>query len=369
MKIGIEAERANHQSKTGVEHYAHQLIQHLSLIDQVNNYELYLRSQPQTWLLGLPKNFLLRVMPFPKFWTQLRLGWEMLWRAPEVLLIPASALPLVHPRHSVVTVHDTAWIHFPESFTWAMRTFLHWSTKFAVARAECVIAVSSATKADLIRHYGVPADKVKVIHHGYTATLSGSAELSAGVAKQLPERYVLFLSTLQPRKNLPLLIDAFRRFKNAHPDFPHKLVVVGKPGWKFESILKKMRDNSDMVIYLNHISDEDRWSVYQKADLFVNPTLYEGFGMWLLEAFACGVPALVSDISSLPEVGGDAAMYFDPNDEVELAEKIHLLLHDSSLRQTLIQRGKNRLLAFSWEKCARETLALLQAVASSKNGV
>lgn len=366
MKIGIEAERANHQSKTGVEHYAHQLIQHLSLIDQVNSYELYLRSQPQAWLLSLPKNFLLRVMPFPKFWTQLRLSWEMFRHPPDALLVPASALPLIHPRHSVVTIHDTAWVHFPESFTWGMRTFLHWSTKFAVNRAERVIAVSTATKQDLMRYYHLPEDKIRVIHHGYASEPARGTILNPQVAAQLPEHYVLFLSTLQPRKNLPLLIDAFRRVKNVHPELPHKLVVAGKPGWKFEAILQKIQANEDIVVYLNHISDDDRWEVYRRADLFVNPTLYEGFGMWLLEAFASGVPALVSGISSLPEVGGDAAMYFNPRNELELAEKMYKLLSDPTLRQTLIERGKVRVGEFGWEKCARETLSLLQSITKSQ---
>src|ERR1051326_6422500 len=114
MTIGIKAERSNAQTKTGVEHYAKQLILHLSLIDSENQYTLYLRTQPQEWLLQLPPNFKLKVIPFPKFWTQLRLSWEMLIHPVDLLFIPASALPLIHPRRSVVTIHDTAWVNYPQ---------------------------------------------------------------------------------------------------------------------------------------------------------------------------------------------------------------------------------------------------------------
>lgn len=361
MKIGIESERANHAQKTGVEHYAHQLILHLAQIDKIDQYILYLRTQAEPWLQRLPGNFLLKIIPFPKFWTQIRLSWEMLVSAPDVLFIPASAMPFIHPKRSVVTMHDVAWVHYPEAFTWFMRTFLHWSTKFAVRRASKIIAVSEATKQDLIKHFGVAPGKVVVVLHGYSAEEIGHDKLSDEVQKQLPEKYILFLSTLQPRKNLPFLINAFRELKRQHPELPHKLVVVGKPGWQYESILKKIKDNSDIVVYLNHISDSDRWAVYRKADLFVHPSLYEGFGMWILEAFACQVPVLVSGVSSLPEVGGDGAWYFDPTNQEELVTKMSQLLGSQELRDELVRKGQARLQDFSWKKCAQETLAVIQS--------
>lgn len=359
MKIGIEAERSNHRSKTGVEHYARNLIEHLARLDHHNDYTLYLRSRPESWLLSLPKNFVLKVIPFPKFWTQLRVSWEILMHPVRVLFIPASAMPFIHPKGTVVTVHDCAWQHYPESFTWGMRTFLHWSTRFAVNRAKKVIAVSEATKRDLTRFYGVPEHKIAVVLHGYSHDENQTVRLSDSVAQRLPERYVLFLSTLQPRKNLELLIDAFRELKSVHPELPHKLVVAGKPGWKCESILKKIEQNQDLVVYLNHIADQDRWPVYRNADLFVHPSLYEGFGMWILEAFASDVPVAVSGVSSLPEVGGDAALYFDPRKREEIVIAMEKVLLDENFAQSLIMKGRERLKEFSWERCARETLAVL----------
>jgi glycosyltransferase involved in cell wall biosynthesis len=308
MIIGIEAERANNKAKTGVEHYVKELILHLAKIDSTNQYRLYLQTQPQDWFLHLPKSFQLRVIPFPKFWTQLRLSWEMLWHAPDVLFVPASTLPLIHPR-SVYTEHDVAWIYHPEIFTWFMRNFHRVFSWLARIGATKIIAISESTKQDLVKHYGVPAEKIAVIRHGYTRTENVNAPLSPELAAKLPEKYVLFLSTLQPRKNLELLIDAFRELKNEHPELPHKLVVVGKAGWKFQSILRKLEENKDIVVYLGHIGDDDRWPIYRAADMFIHPSLYEGFGMWILEAFECGTPVAVANNSSLPEVGGDAAIY------------------------------------------------------------
>ncbi len=375
MIIGIEAERANTPHKTGVEHYAKQLILHLAEVDKVNSYILYLRTQPEEWFLALPKNFRIKVMPFPLFWTQVRLSWEMLLHPVDVLFIPASALPLVHPKKCVVTIHDIAWKYYPETFTPFMRWFLEWSTKFAVNNASRIIAVSSATKKDLINEYNISEEKVSVVHHGFeqmSKQIGESADkLISKLANQLISKsqnqlvnklqtpYVLFLSTLQPRKNLERLIDAFRMLKTELPDLPHKLVVVGKPGWRFESILQKLEANKDIVIYKNYVSDRERLEILKGADVLVQPALYEGFGMQILEAFVSAVPVACSNVSSLPEVAGGAAVYFNPENVVDMKQSLKALLLDESLKHDMIQKGYGRLKEYSWEKCAKETLSIL----------
>lgn len=361
MRIGIEAQRANNKTKTGVEHYVKELILQFAQIDTQNEYILYLQTKPEDWFLKLPKNFQLRVIPFPKFWTQLRLSWEMVLNPPDVLFVPASTLPLVHPK-SVYTEHDVAWIYYPEIFTWYMRQFHRVFSWLARKGATKIISISESTKKDLVTHYHVKPEKIAVIPHGYVNTSSQLSELSDLVREQLPEKYILFLSTLQPRKNLELLIDAFREFKNEHPEYSHKLVVVGKAGWKYQNILRKIEDNKDIVVYVGHISDDDRWPVYRGADLFIHPSLYEGFGMWILEAFECGVPVAVANNSSLPEVGGEAALYFDPTSKDEMKAVILKVLSDSQLRVDMVAKGKVQLKNFSWEKCARETLSVLEEV-------
>lgn len=373
MVIGIEAERANASQKTGVEHYAKQLILHLAQIDHENSYVLYLRTQPEEWFLNLPVNFKVKVMPFPLFWTQIRLSFEMLLHKVDVLMIPASALPLIHPKNSVVTIHDLAWKFYPETFTWFTRNFLDWSTGFAARNAKTVIAVSEATKKDLVKFYKINSEKVVVVHHGYEKTVH-SKQYTVDNEKEkanlkiknqklkitVPDSFVLFLSTLQPRKNLHGLIEAFVELKKEQPELPHKLVVVGKPGWKFEGILKKIEENKDYVIYLNHLNEDDKALVLSRAELMVLPSFYEGFGMTILEAFEAGVPIATANISSMPEVAGEAAVYFDPHKVVEIKNAIKQVLLDKSLQESLIAKGRERLKVFSWEKAAKETLAVFK---------
>lgn len=357
MKIGIEAERANTLQKTGVEHYAKQLILHLAEIDHENEYILYLRHSPEAWFLKLPKNFQVKVMPFPIFWTQLRISWEMLFNPVDVLFIPASALPIIHPKKTVVTIHDLAWKYFPQSFTWFMRNFLEWSTGFAVKRAFRIIAVSESTKKDLVKFYNVDEKKVVVIHHGYENEISNIKLQIPNFEIQNP--YILFLSTIQPRKNLQGLIEAFRELKQQHPEIEHKLVVVGKPGWKFESIMKEIERNRDIVNYLNHVSEEKKYAILHGASALVLPSFYEGFGMQILESFAAGTPVITSKVSSLPEVAGEAAVYFDPHNKVEIKNAIKNVLLDKSLADNLKHKGFERLKQFSWGKCARKTLEVI----------
>ena len=363
MLIGIEAERANNPQKTGVEHYAKQLILHLAEIDKANSYILYLRTPPQEWLKRLPVNFKIKVIPFPIFWTQLRISLEMILHPVDVLFIPASALPIVHAKKSVVTIHDLAWKFYPQSFTWFNRNFLEWSTRFAVKNATKIIAVSESTKRDIVKFYNIDEQKIVVIHHGYENVVQATGLLKstddAGRWPALQKPYILFLSTLQPRKNLQGLIEAFKLLKQEHPELPHKLVVVGKPGWKFEPILKAINENQDILIYLNYVSDNDRLLILKNASLLVLPSFYEGFGMQILEAFSLAVPVATSNISSMPEVAANAAIYFDPNNINDIKNSIKAVLTDKSLANGLSQKGEQRLKDFSWTKCAEETLRVL----------
>lgn len=359
MKIGIEAERANLAQKTGVEHYAKQLILHLAKIDSRNQYVLYLRTRPQAWFNSLPPNFRVKVLPFPIFWTQLRLSLEMLLHPPDALFIPASALPLIHPKNSVVTIHDLAWFKFPQAFTSFMRFYLKWSSRFAIKHAKKVIAVSQATKKDIIKYYGADENKIIVIYHGCGEPDNYADNSALPIIAKLPQNYILFLSTLQPRKNLPALVEAVKILRQEYPNENYKLVVGGKPGWKYEPILNLIKVNKDFVVYLGHLNDAEKWAAYSKARVLAMPSLYEGFGMWILEAFAAGIPVAISNVSSMPEVAGDAAVYFNPNNPKDIASQIAKVLNNPEFAQSLISRGKKRLADFSWDKCASQTLQVL----------
>lgn len=358
MHIGIAAESANVRAKTGIEHYAKQLILHLAKADSENRYTLYLRSPPEDWCFALPGNFEIRLIPFPMMWTKLRVSWELLRRPVDVLFVPNHHLPLVRPRRTVVTLHDTNFMHHPETDTRLGRWLLYGSFRHVTATAQRIIAVSEATRQDIASLFPVGGERITVVHHGYDAG-GANTEPSVLDIAGLPPRYVLFLSTIQPRKNLSRLIDAFRAMKERHPELPHKLVVAGKVGWKADSVMNQMHEHRDIVTYLGHVPDDLRWTLYSRADLFVMPSVNEGFGMGVLEAFNCKVPVALSRVSSLPEIGGDAAIYFDPLDVDDMASALSRVLTDQSLRRDLVARGTQRLKHFGWDRCARETLAVL----------
>ncbi len=363
MRIGIEAERANVTNPTGVEHYAQQLILSFARTDSEDEYVLYLRTKPALWMQQLPKNFTLKVMPFPIFWTQLRISWEMLIAPVDVLFIMASALPLIHPKNSVVTIHDLAWEFYPETFTTFMRWYLRFSTWFACKFARSIIAVSEQTKKDIIQTYKTPANKVSVIYHGFDLSTEMHAKATPEelVAEQqrvaaLPEKYILYISTLQPRKNVSGLIEAFIELKK-EKQIQQSLVLVGGKGWLFEKIIQQIQDHPE-VIYCGY--GHDRFAYLKRADLLVQPSFYEGFGMSLLDAYAAGVPVACANVSSLPEVAGDAAIYFDPKNKQEMKSAIYAAITDRSLHDSLIEKGRERLKFFTWTKCAKQTLALLK---------
>lgn len=361
MLIGIEAERANHPEKTGVEHYAKQLILQLAELDQKNQYILYLRTKPEDWFLKLPENFKVKILgygpiPFPYLWTQIRLSFEMLISAPDVLFIPAASLPLIHPKISIVTVHDTAWKLYPETFKLLKRWYLEFTAWFACKYAYKIIAVSQSTKEDLLKFYRVPETQVSVVYHGFETAARSAGTVSPELLRKLPQEYILSLGTIQPRKNTTGLIDAFLQLKHEHPELPHKLVVAGKVGWKPEETLHRM-DHPE-ILYLGHVKDDERWYLLGHATVYALPSFYEGFGMPILEAFASGTPVVTSNVSSMPEVAGNAAVYCDPANVRDIKQALQSVLFDARLRQMLVENGTKRLLEFSWEKCARETLAV-----------
>lgn len=365
MVIGIEAERANNPVKTGVEHYAQQLILQFAQIDAENQYILYLRTQPEEWILKLPKNFSYKVMPFPIFWTQLRLSWEMLWHKPDVLFVPASSMPIIHPRKTVVTVHDLAFMFYPETYTTFMRYFHMFEDVLVSQLAWKIITVSESTKRDFVKFWKTDEKRISVVHHGFTPQKVGSGQWTVDSEMQLPEKFVLFLSTIQPRKNLSGLIAAFRKFKQGHPEDVHKLVVAGKIGWRAEETLQEIERNKDVVVYLNHVTDSQRGELYAKASALAVPSFYEGFGMWILEAFDAGVPVITSNISSMPEVAGDAAEYCDPHDIDSIEQALENVLLSKEKAAALVTEGRQRLKGFSWRKCAEETLTVINGTPGS----
>lgn len=378
MQIGIDASRLAVEQPTGTENYAFQIIRQLAQIlgqpGSVDRLTLYFNQPPAPATLAglsLPAPVELKPMPFPRLWTHLRLSREMLQQPPAVLFVPAHVLPLVHPARSVVTIHDLGYLYFPQAHTFRARQYLNLSTRFSATRASRVIAISQATKNDLGRHYAIPSAKIEVIYHGYDKQRFFPVEAEA--ARQAararynigPGRFLLYVGTLQPRKNLLRLLEAYASLAG-QPEFKDlQLVLAGKPGWLAQPILDRAAQLQTSfpgrLLLPGYLAENDLPLLLSAAEAFVFPSLYEGFGMPVLEALACGCPVVCSNSSSLPEVAGEAALYHHPLDTLSLASQLRRLLTRPGLRAEMVHKGLEQAARFSWEGAAYKTLQLLTA--------
>lgn len=261
-------------------------------------------------------------------------------------------------KRRVITVHDLTYRRFPALLQKETLANLEREMLREITRADAVICVSEATRSDLLELY--PADPRKVF-----AVLSGPppSRPAAAVSIELPERYILFVSTIEPRKNLEVLVEAFERLKDR--GYPGELVVAGKVGWKAERTVRRLGESrwGGSIRRLDYVERAQLPWLYRRAEAFVLPSLYEGFGFPILEAMAEGAPVIAADNSSLPEVGGDAALYFPSGDAQALAGAIERVTSDGSLRDRLRARAEGNLARFSWERAAQETAAIFRKVA------
>ena len=285
----------------------------------------------------------------------------------NVLFCPVNVVPLAGLVPSVVTVHDLAFLAYPEAFHIAKRRYLTAMTRLSVRRARHIIAVSAHTRDDLVYHFGVRPERITVIPNAadkrYRPADTANDIARFKAANNLPDRFILFVGTLEPRKNLRRLIEAFALLSSDDPCV--KLVIVGASGWLTSDLAPfvQSRGLSDRIIFTGYVSDDDlpRW--YQAATVFCYPSLYEGFGLPVLEAMACGVPVVTSRTSSLPEVAGDAALLIDPTDVRGLANTLQSILADDARRQAMSEAGIARSHAYSWERTAAATLAVIRDAA------
>jgi glycosyltransferase involved in cell wall biosynthesis len=368
MHTGIDISRIATMARTGTEQYTCEVLAAIARHDLTNTYTLYCQRLPTT-LPPLGANMRVRCIPLPRLWTHVRLSVEVLRHAPDVLFIPAHVLPLGAPlvrrMRTVVTIHDLGYLQYPEAHTTAQRLYLRLSTVWSARAASHLIAVSEATRNDLVRLAKVSPARVTVVHHG-VADRFRQPVVDLGRARKIAggsEPYFLYVGTVQPRKNLERVIEAFADASAQLTDQGRTpvLVIAGKRGWLSEQIAQRAAalGIADRVRFVGYVADEDLPALYRASLAFVFPSLYEGFGMPVLEAMACGAPVLTSNSSSLPEVAGDAALLVDPHDTRAIAAGMVRLARDEVLRQELRQRGYRRAAQFTWDRCAEETLRVL----------
>jgi len=309
------------------------------------------------------KSKLLRVL-----WEQFALPIKAKKNKIDILHCPAHVISLFFPGKIVLTIHDLSFKLFPKTFKISNRIYLNFIVPLSVKYADKIITVSKNTKEDLIREYNVNEDKIRVIYNGvdnkYTIINNRNKVENIKIKYELPEKFVLYLGTLEPRKNLKNLIKAYSKIKEKKT----KLVIAGGKGWLYEDIFSLVNDKKmeDKVIFTGYVDEKDIVALYNAATLFVYPSLYEGFGLPPLEAMACGTPVITSNVSSLPEVVGDAAITVDPYNINGLAEEINKVLGNEVLQKAMIKKGIERAKEFTWEKTARETIRVYEEVLNQK---
>lgn len=364
--IGIDASRAQRARRTGTETYARRLIDALIAAAPHHHFRLYFQQPPADWPPVAP-NVETVVLPRPRLWTHLALGPELARRPPDVFFEPAHVLPLQHPSASVVTVHDLGYEHFPEAHPRLQRWYLRLTTHWHVRAARVILADSHATRNDLIELYAADPTKVTVVYPGVdlehfrpVRDLRTMAAVRAGY--ELPPRYFLYVGTLQPRKNLARLIEAFAAVAALDPEVG--LVLAGQRGWLYDGLFAQVRrfGLEGRVHFPGYLPDEALPALLSGALAFVFPSLFEGFGLPILEAQACGTPVLTSTTSSCPEVAGDAALLVPPTDVASIAAGLRRLLTEPELRAHLVERGAANVGHFTWTRAAAETLAIMEGI-------
>ncbi len=356
MLVGIDASRAVRLFRTGTEWYSVHLIAALLGRPAANRYRLYFDRAPGK-LFSRESDAEQRIIPLQRGWTHLRLSAEVVTRPPDLLFVPSHVIPAICPVPAVVTIHDVGYLWHRDAYRPLDWLLLHLGTLWNARKARRIIADSQATARDLTNHFGVAPERLRVAYLGGPRVEDVPPQPEILARYGLPPHYFLFVGTLQLRKNVARLIRAFAQVAHQDPDVV--LALGGKLGPRAGALheLIGQLGLSNRVRWLGYLPDADRPSLYAGAAAFVFPSLYEGFGIPVLEAMAWGAPVIASNTSSLPEVVGDAGLLVDPYDIDGLAQAMAEVLTDSRLRERLLVAGRRRAATFSWDRCASEVEA------------
>ncbi|MBT4849834.1 glycosyltransferase family 4 protein [Candidatus Parcubacteria bacterium] len=359
MTIGLEATRANKKYKTGTEWYAWHLLQQFKKLDHENKFVVYYNNILADALKETPANFVIKNLPWPfkKFWTHMRLSLELI-KNPVDKFFASNAVPLLTKGEVIVTIHDLGFFRNPELYHPLERIYQQISHKLAVKKAKKIVTVSEATKKDIKKYFPKYKEEIKVTHLGYNADtfkiLEKHEKMQFIDIHDLPDDFFLYIGRLETKKNVANLIKAYKKTNRKWP-----LVLGGRPGnFGYDEIERLANDPEikDDIIILGYVSQANYPRLMASARAFVFPSKFEGFGIPLIEAMACKVPILASDIPVFREVAVDSALYFDPDNIDDIAQKMDKITTDEKLQETLAIKGLQRSRQFSWEKCARETL-------------
>ncbi len=368
LRIAIDA-TAMPEQRAGAGIYTHELIRALARVDRENRYTILTR--PGTFEDIARRGFrIVARKPGPRLlraiWEQTSLPARLLGEDTDVFHSPHHTLPVLRPGHAarVVTFHDVTFFLMPERYPAARRYYMQLGTRAAAMVATRIIAPSHSTAADIARVFPRLRTPVDVVHEAAAPRFyepPTEAELAeARSAHRLPERFILTVGTLEPGKNHAAAVRALALLRDR--DVAQHLVIAGQPGWLYGDLLRLVDELGlrERVRFLGYVPDERLRALYHLADVFVFPSMHEGFGLPPLEAMACGTPVVVSDRSAMLEVVGEAGLLVDPEDDAAIADAIGRLLADSDLRDAYASRGRLRAMAFSWDEAARRTVEVYE---------
>lgn len=359
MKIWIDGYEANVLQRLGSSQVAFELLRNFEKLDRKNEYTILLPTPP---LEDLPKErvgWKYKILRPKKLWTQIALPLALFTakQKPDIIFSPTHYIPRFSPVKRIVTIFDLSFLHFPEMFNkkdlWQLKNW----TKFSAINAEHIITISNFSKQDIIKQYGIKKEKITVAYPGYNED-----KFRVKSRESREDNYIIYIGTIQPRKNLIRLIEAVARIENL------KLLIVGKTGgegregWKYQEILEtpKKLGVEDRVQFLGFVPTEKLPDLLRGSMGFILPSLWEGFGIPVLEAMATGTPVIVSNVSSLPEVVGKAGLLVDPYSVDQIEQAIRTLITDKKLRQKYGKMGLEQAQKFSWEKMAKQVLKVFE---------
>jgi len=362
MHIGIDGYEANVAERVGIGQYAYEILTHLYPLSRKHNVTVFLPSAPRGDMPPENLHWHYRVSGPAKLWTFIGLPLALRKNPVDVFFSPTHYIPRFTNIPRVMAIMDISYLKYPELFKAKDLYQLRQWTAYSVAHAARIMTISQSSKNDIIKAYRVPATRVVVTYPGFSMKESG-------IRHQAPiKNYILSVGTIQPRKNYSRLIEAFALFlrENKQKFSDLKLLIIGKKGWMYESILDapKKYGVENQVKFLDFVPDSELASYYKNALCFALPSLYEGFGLPVLEAMAYGCPVVVSNVSSLPEIAGKAGIYVNPESAEDIAKGLLI-----AVRQRNLIQGKNRTNAglaqtkkFTWDNAAKKTLEALEKV-------
>lgn len=362
MLIGIDATKAASKNKTGIENLVYDLILNFKKVDKDNIYFLY-TNQPLPVELTNQFNMVECRVRTKRFWNKIGLPIALLKYRPNVYIQPASNIPLFAPKKTIAIVHDLAWRYYPKAYSLANLLKQKLVLRNYSKKAKKIITISQSTKEDLAKFYPKQKHKTIAIPISYNRERFKEIKKPKNVLK-IDFPYILFTGRLEERKNIIRIIKAYEKLRDESDNIGHKLVLAGKPGYCYEKIYETINHSKYLkdIILPGYIADSDYPDLLAGADLFLFPTLYEGFGIPILEAFAMGVPVVTSNISSMPEVAGDSAALVNPLDIEEIYKAMYKIIIDRSLRENYREKGLKRAGEFSFEETARKYLEVLKKV-------